>query len=234
MLIVERNRLIEIIKKIVDIPSEKPNGNEMEVGNCIFTFLKNLGFSPIKQTVDEQSFNILCLIKGNSEGKTIMYNGHIDVVPAGDKSLWTNDPYDCKERDDRLYGRGTCDMKGSVGCMLYVAERIAKGKIILEHNLLLTFTVDEENKNAGISRLLKENFDVDYCIIGEPTELDVAIGHRGVSTHFIEVFGENCHIAKSDGYRNAIDDAVKVVEFIEKKNNELREKSSLLGILNGK
>ena len=229
MIDIDRNRLIEIIKEIVNIPSEKPDGNEMEGGHHIFTFLKNLGFSPIKQIVDEHSFNILCLIKGTSEGRAIMYNGHIDVVPAGNRELWSHDPYDCVERDGKLYGRGTCDMKGSVGCILYVAERIANGEIDLAPDLLLTFTVDEENENKGIIQLIQSDINVDYCIIGEPTELDIAIGHRGVSTHYIELFGQNCHIANSDGHRNAIHDAAKVIEWIEGKNTELRRENSLIG-----
>jgi len=222
-------RLFSLIKTIIDIPSEKPSGNEFAVGEYIFSFLEKLGFHPQKQVVDTTSFNIICCVAKNPGGKTIMYNGHIDVVPAGDFSLWTSDPYKCTDRDNRLYGRGTCDMKGSVGCMLYLAECLAEGKILPKNNLVLTFTVDEEHHNAGIKRFMQENYDVDYCIIGEPTELDIAIGHRGVSTHMVETYAKNCHIAESDGVRNAIYDALEIVNLIRKKNTELKNHESFLG-----
>ena len=130
-------------------------------------------------------------------GPCVHFNGHIDVVPAGQG--WTMDPWRGEVRDGRVYGRGTCDMKGGLAAAIVAVETLLESGIRLPGALEISGTVDEESGGyGGVAWLAGKGFfsrpRVDHVIIPEPLNVDrVCIGHRGVWWAEIETMGRIAH-----------------------------------------
>lgn len=194
--LIDRERLVQIVSDCISCPSEVPTGSDECMSQYVYGFLNDLGLKPWKQDCGDGRFNVLARIPG-IEKQEIMYCGHLDVVPAGTDG-WDSPPYEPQIRKGRLYGRGSADMKGSIGCMLYLAELAAKGKIVPLENLLLFFDIDEENHNLGVRTFLTDPIVSDFIIVGEPTSLELAMGHRGVMAFRVEIVGKSAHAAQPD------------------------------------
>ena len=122
-----------------------------------------------------------------------MFNGHIDTVPAGDQSLWSVDPWGAVVKDDKLFGRGACDMKGGVAAMIAAAAELAAGPR-LPGDLLVTVVTDEEINGMGTIAAIRRGYRADAAIVPEPTELDVWIAFRGILVGELEVRGRSGHV----------------------------------------
>ena len=154
--------------------------------------------------------------------KTLAFNGHVDVVPPGDESLWDNDPFSGKIKDARVFGRGSVDMKSSIAAFLVaVREVIEEG--VPSCSLVLLITSDEEgNAEYGTKELVKwvvkNNEVIDDCIVGEPTSSKlvgdtIKIGRRGSLSGFIVCKGKQGHIAYPE---KAINPAEALIHFLVK------------------
>ena len=137
----------------------------------------------------------------------IVLSGHTDVVPVADQD-WTGDPFVMEERDGKLFGRGTCDMKGFIACCLTMAPVLAER--ITDRPLHFAFTHDEETGCIGAGHLVAElkrrGVRPSVAVIGEPTEMRVVEGHKGCceyTTHFVGL----------EGHGSAPDAGVNAVEY---------------------
>lgn len=142
----------------------------------------------------------------------IVLSGHTDVVPVEDQD-WSSDPFEMIERDDRLFGRGTCDMKGFIAASLAMAERFTT--LPLKRPLHFAFTHDEETGCIGgqalVAELVAQGLKPAVAIIGEPTEMRVIEGHKGckeVTTSFV---GRAGHSSQPDLGVNAVEYAVRYI-----------------------
>jgi succinyl-diaminopimelate desuccinylase len=141
--------------------------------------------------------NVVARREGNRPGKTVHFNGHIDVVEAGHG--WTVDPFEGVVRDGRVYGRGACDMKGGIAAAMIAAEALVAEVPDFAGAIEISGTVDEESGGFGGVGYLARNgwFDrprVDHVIIPEPLDVDrVCLGHRGVWWAEVEVKGHIGH-----------------------------------------
>ena len=141
--------------------------------------------------------NIVARREGSWPGRTVHFNGHIDVVQAG--KGWTVDPFAGVIRDGRLYGRGSCDMKGGLAAAVVAVEAILDAGIRFPGALEISGTVDEESGGfAGVAWLAERGYfsppRVDHVIIPEPLNVDrVCLGHRGVWWAEIEMRGRIAH-----------------------------------------
>ena len=136
---VKKNEYIRFLQKVIQEPST--SGNELGAQTIVAERLKAKGlevdvwipeydellkskyFNPRRDNY-ENSPNVVGVLKGKEDGRSLILNGHIDVVPAGDKNKWTNDPYSGEVIDGKLYGRGTTDMKGGNMATLIALETI--------------------------------------------------------------------------------------------------------------
>ncbi len=145
----------------------------------------------------------------------VMLSGHTDVVPVKDQA-WTRDPFTMSETDSLLYGRGTTDMKGFIACALAAAVRASD--MDLKTPLHLAFSYDEEIGCVGVRRLIDvmENAPVRprFCLIGEPTLLQVATAHKGKVAARANCRGVECHSAMAPMGVNAIHLAADLIAEI--------------------
>ncbi len=141
--------------------------------------------------------NVVARIEGREPGPCVHFNGHIDVVPAGQG--WTVDPFEGVVKDGRVYGRGACDMKGGIAASIIAVEAILAEGIPFPGALEVSGTVDEESGGyGGVGHLATLGYfsrpRVDHVIIPEPLNVDrVCIGHRGVWWAEIETKGRVAH-----------------------------------------
>jgi succinyl-diaminopimelate desuccinylase len=209
------NDVIKLLQEIIAINTVNPPGNERALAEFLYRKGIEAGMEARLQPIDENRANLILRIKGIKEGgKSLIFNGHLDVVPAVGK--WTSPPFVLTKRNDRLYGRGTCDMKGGLSCMFIAAERMLKRGFRFKGDLWLVFVADEECNNLGTNLFLKDPLKADCCVIGEPTGLDICYAHRGVFRPRVIIRGKSAHAAHPERGNNAIEKMAGFVIEVEK------------------
>ena len=168
-----------------------------------------------------------------SRGRSLLFNGHIDAVSYEPIDRWTSHPLRAEVRDGNLYGRGSCDMKGGIACMVLAAEVLAELEIRHAGDLLVTTNTDEESSGAGGLALVLHGVKADAGIVTEPTTFDVWISCRGTSYAVITVPGRPGHAEvfqphwRDGGAVNAIEKAEIVLDAIRRLREEWRNRSDL-------
>tara|TARA_B100000686_G_scaffold325995_1_gene383362 strand:+ start:958 stop:2115 length:1158 start_codon:yes stop_codon:yes gene_type:complete len=209
----EKN-VIDILKSLVgfDTTSFKSNLD-------LIAFIKNyLNIHKIKSTLVYDSSgkkaNLYATIGSSSEGG-IMLSGHTDTVPITDQA-WTYDPFHLTQKDNKLYGRGTADMKGFLALILSRVPKMISAN--LSKPIHLAFSYDEEVGCVGVHRLLdfinSNSIKPVFCIVGEPTSMEVVIGHKGKCAYQVVVKGLACHSGQAPFGVNAVDYAAKLISYI--------------------
>ena len=153
----------------------------------------------------------------------VLLSGHSDVVPVTDQD-WSSDPFQMREADGLLYGRGTCDMKGFIAASVVMAERYAA--LPLKRPVHFAFTYDEETGCLGAQALIPElarlGIKPDIAIIGEPTEMRVIEGHKGCCEYTTRFEGLEGHGSSPDLGVNAAEYAVRYVSRLMALREDLR------------
>ena len=154
---------------------------------------------------------------GRAGGRRVLLVGHVDVVPPGDLSTWSVDPWAAEMRDGRMYGRGACDMKGGVVAILAaVRALVASGASDgLEGELLVVSVPSEEDGGQGMLAAIRAGCIGDAAIITEPTELDVVIAHAGAITFRLVVPGRAAHASKRREGVSALDNLYTLIRALE-------------------
>ncbi|MEN1968733.1 ArgE/DapE family deacylase [Lentibacillus sp. N15] len=154
--------------------------------------------------------------KGPKIGKSLILQGHIDVVSAEPEYLWETDPYNPTIIDDKMYGRGICDMKSGVAAMIYAVKAIQKSGIELGADVQLQTVMEEECTGNGALALLDKGFIADGALITEPTELRTIKGQVGVLWVRVKVRGAGAHVERAEKAVNAINKAAYLVQALDK------------------
>lgn len=209
---------IEILKKLISINTTNPPGNEKAAAEYLAQLLEPWGFCCEVQDLGDNRANLIAWM-GDSQGPELILNGHLDVVPAIGR--WETDPFEAVSRDGLLYGRGTADMKGGIAAMCEAAIRTAGEGGPKKGMLKLVFVADEECSNLGTLSYLKEYKPGTYAIIGEPTELKIAIAHRGVSRDYIDLSGDARHAALPQTREDAVGLAARAILAVREISREL-------------
>lgn len=214
--------LFEIFKGLIEIDTSNPDGNEKEAALYLKTVFDRYGINCLVQEISETRANFFAEFDTGRPGDTLMFNGHLDVVPALEP--WSMDPFSVTKKDGRLYARGSCDMKGGIAAFcvavisLILERRLTRGKV------QVLCVADEECANLGTRYYfehLEEGEKPDYVIIGEPTELSLAVAHRGVSRDYIRIHGNARHAALRNERKTAIEQAADGIRALEKLNTAL-------------
>ena len=195
---VDRERLIKIVTELISIPSV--SGDELAIMQHVAGFFEGAGVRHEVTAKDPQRPNVVASI-GNGNGPVIAMNGHLDTVPVSDIDRWKTDPFKGVLSDDgkRIFGRGSSDMKGAVGVMLYVMTAL---KDVPLNGTLQVHVVSDEERGAdyGTKHLLAEIEAgrlpmPDYVLIGEGSQLKVRNAERGIFGFRVRFIGRASHTA---------------------------------------
>lgn len=156
----------------------------------------------------------------------LVLSGHTDVVPV-DGQDWSSDPFTATIRDDKLYGRGSCDMKGFIACALTLLPQAVKlsnaGKLRRPLHLALSF--DEEVGCLGAPLILADlkarGIAPDYCIVGEPTNMTMVVAHKGIAVYRCRVHGKSAHSSLTTQGVNAISYASRLIGYVDELAEEI-------------
>jgi acetylornithine deacetylase len=142
---------------------------------------------------------------GSGDGRDLLLNGHIDVVPVGDETAWTTPPWDPAIRDGRVYGRGAADMKGGLCCALFAVAAIRRAGIRLRGRLGVTSVVGEEDGGTGTLATLLRGHTADGAVVVEPTRLHVVPAQAGSLMFRLIVHGLAAHGCVREEGVNAVE-----------------------------
>lgn len=174
-----------------------------------------------EEVIREEGLGVVGVM-GNGAGKSLILNGHIDVVPAGDLSNWVYPPWEATVADGNVYGRGALDMKGGLLCGLFAAKAIRDAGISLKGKLLIQSVIGEEDGGVGTLATILRGHHADAAIITEPTELMIAPAHAGALNFRITIPGFAAHGAVRDEGVSAIEKFIPIYQAImayEKERN---------------
>lgn len=196
-----------LASELIRAPS--PSGAEGPAAAVLLDAFRQLGFDEVGR--DEAGNAIGILRRG--EGPVVMFNGHLDTVPVGDVALWPQPPLSGAVVDGRLWGRGAVDMKSALACMtLAAADAAADG---FRGTLVVAGVVQEEVGGLG-ARVLGETLPADVVVLGEPSGLDLMLGHRGRVELEVRFPGRIAHAAKAELGENALYHAARYLERLRR------------------
>lgn len=190
--------LTAFCQKLIQIPSY--SGKEEAVARLLIEMALSLGYDDA--FIDDYG-NAICVFKGAKPGKKILFDGHMDTVPA-DPAKWTRDPFGAEIEDGKLYGRGASDMKCSLASMLFAAARLVPEKDRLAGEIYISGTVNEEQFEGIAFGAVLEAVKPDFVVIGEASEMKVKVGQRGRAEILLEAFGKGAHSSTPDMGKNAV------------------------------
>jgi acetylornithine deacetylase len=206
---------IDMIRKLVAFPTVSRESN-LELIHFVQERLEALGAEARLTFNDERTKANLFATLGPRNVPGIVLSGHTDVVPV-DGQAWTRDPFTVVEKDGKLYGRGTSDMKSFVAIALALAPEFAERG--LKTPLHFAFSYDEEVGCIGVGRLITDlaqaGIKPQSCIVGEPTLMRPVIAHKGKKGFRCSVRGVACHSAYAPSGVNAVEAAAEAVAFLK-------------------
>lgn len=190
------------------VRSQSPTGRESPAAATLAGALGDLGYDRVR--IDAAGNVVGELQRG--EGPTLLLNGHIDTVPAGDPASWRHPPFEAVLEGGRVHGRGACDMKGAVAAMALAGRAAADDGVV--GRIVMTGVVQEEIGGLG-ARYLAGQERADAIVLGEPSDLTLMLGHRGRCEVKAVFPGAMAHAARAELGRNALSRAARFVRALE-------------------
>ncbi|HIM82724.1 MAG TPA: M20 family peptidase [Nitrososphaerales archaeon] len=225
---IKEKDITNLAQELIRIPSDEIAG-EQEVCEYLSDILKSLGMKVRLQEVLPKRPNIIAEVLGGNNGKSIMFNGHIDTVPIGNIEKWNTDPYKAIIKDSKLFGRGATDMKGSIASMIIAIKYIMNNVENFNGKIIFTGVMAEETTGLGTQKVLEENIKTDMAIVGEPSDEKIYRAHKGTIWFNIFTYGKLEHSSESDTEsNNAIINMMRLIEEINKISKELEGKNNSL------
>ncbi len=175
------------------------------------------GYSP------DSRYNVVGHWENNSGGKSLILNGHVDVVPTGSEELWEDSPWSGKVKNGRIYGRGSCDMKAGLASGIFAIQILQKIGFKPKGNVMIQSVVGEESGGCGTLANVVKNYSADAAVVLEPTSLNICPLHSGALNFRLTIPGKATHggmrwegisaIEKTHAIHEAI------LDFEQKRNN---------------
>lgn len=222
---------VDLLKDLVAIPSVNPMGRddlsgpeffEQRLSDYLEAFFQRLGVRYQRIELAPGRANVIARFEAPDAKTTVLLDAHQDTVPVDGFP----DPFHPVIRDGKLFGRGSCDVKGGLAAMLAAFARLVREKPAGAVNVVLSCTCDEESTSLGVNDLVTLWTDPnksdsiigqrpDMAIIAEPTQLDVVVAHRGATRWKIRTTGRACHSSAPHEGVNAIYKMARVVTALE-------------------
>jgi acetylornithine deacetylase len=223
---------VALTQELVRIPTENPKLAGIEAGaeatcqDVIEARLRDLGCATERWDVYPGRPDVVGALRGEGgkEARSLILNGHIDVVPAGDPAAWTYPPFAAEIADGKIWGRGAVDMKGGIAAMIGAVAGIQQSGIRLQGDVFLESVVDEETGGPGTSQTVEHGYRADAAIVVEPTDFVIQPVEGGLEWLRVVVRGRSGHSAYR--YRsvhaggqgvavNAIEKAAKLLAAVQ-------------------
>ena len=215
-------------------------GEEAEVQDFIFHQFKERGYDPVKFDMDEKALSQHIgagkisathshapIVVGthkpktqHSEGKSLILNGHIDVVPLGPLDMWKDEPYSAKIEGDRMYGRGTGDMRGGHATILWSLDALRRIGLQPASEVILQSVVEEESTGNGALMTHLKGYKADAVLIPEPMQEKLVRANVGVLWFQVDVRGKPVHVRAMGTGTNAIDSCWGVIGALRELEEE--------------
>jgi acetylornithine deacetylase len=214
---------IQLTRELVAIDSVNPSlvpgaAGEAQIASAIAAHLRARGFDVVMQEAAPGRPNVIGVVEGRAAGRSLMLCGHVDTVGVEGMDA----PFTPEIRDGRLYGRGAQDMKGGVAAMID-AVRVAIDRGFARGRIVVAAVVDEEYASIGADALVKD-WTADAAVVTEPTDLQVAIGHKGFAWIDIVTRGRAAHGSRPRDGRDAIMRMGRVLQRLEALDRQLQAK----------
>lgn len=201
-------------------PSLVPGGaGEKEVAGAIAAELTNIGMEVETSEAAPGRPNVVGVLQGRSKGRSLMYLGHMDTVGVAGMDA----PFAPAEREGRLYGRGSQDMKSGIAAMIGAARQLAASGGLKSGRLIVAAVIDEEHASLGAEHLLTR-WKADAAVVTEPTGLVPVVSHRGFSWLEVTAYGRAAHGSRPREGRDAIFRMGRVLSRLEKLDTELQQR----------
>lgn len=172
----------------------------------------------------ENKYNLVSQLNKGASGKTLVFNGHLDVVSAEPKDMWTQAPDIPWRKDGWLYGRGSGDMKAGVAAMIYAVHAVRKAGYNITSPLTIQAVVEEECSGNGALACLQQGFGGDFVLIPEPFGPQIYAAQVGVLWFKLMVRGRPAHVLDTSAGDNAIEKLHRLVPWLKSLESELNEK----------
>ena len=231
--------IVALASEMISVPS--PTGQEGQMAEWLKKWLGSNGFEAKSFVIDPEAMgkkyprefyrwtfpysdrpNILGIKRGSGNGPSLMINFHLDVVDAS-PDKWSVDPWQGTIKDEFLFGRGACDMKGGAAAALYAIKTIFDSGIALKGDILIAGVIEEEGPGNGTFALQANGITADACIIPEPTDMALAIGVTGGIYGFINILGKSAHSSTPWNGVNALEKGYLLLNGINKWRQERRK-----------
>ena len=212
---------VGLARELVRVDSRNPSlvpgaRGEAGVAAVLAAILEAWGFAVELRDAAPGRPNVVARVGGGAGGRSLMLNGHLDTV--GTEGM-THEPFDPLVRDDRLHGRGACDMKGGVAAMCAAAARAARNGLAGE--VIVAAVIDEELESLGTRALLEHGVRADAAIVTEPTRLSIMPAHRGFVWMELRITGRAAHGSRYDIGVDAIRHAGLVLAELDRMDTDV-------------
>ena len=206
----------DLLTKLIRSKSLNPPGDVRECAGLIADELKRRNLPAEIWEEKPGVANVVSFLEGQGGGKTLIWNGHFDVVPAGEN--WERDPFGGELRDGFIYGRGASDMKSGLAAMIAALSALRMAGSPFRGRIVFQAVGDEETGSEGGTLLMirkKIGADAAYAIVSEPTDLQIAIGNRGLRWLEVAVKGQASHAGRPHIGANALHAAARMISGLE-------------------
>jgi len=227
--------LIEFARSLVRIPSV--SGSEQAAQRAMAAKYESFGLeTEIVPSVREEieshpafcddaipfvdRLNVIGRWRGTGGGRSLLVNGHMDVVPPGDLAKWTRTPWGGEIEGDLMYGRGACDMKSGLASAAFAVRALQSIGVALRGDVLLESVIGEETGGVGSLTTIVRGYRADACIIVEPMNLRIAPVQTGALTFRITVHGKGAHACMKPHGVNAITEFLPIMTALEELNSD--------------
>jgi len=209
---------VRLTEEMIGIPSV--TGEEEALSLYLKEKLEGYGFKTELEYVEPGRPNVYGVLEGSMSGKRLNYNAHTDTVPAGDD--WLTDPFKAVTRDDRIYGRGACDMKSGIACTLNILRAVADSGAEFGGELSFSGVIDQESTDKGAWRMMEDprwkSLDgvvLTYSYCGDETK-PIPLGLTGKVLYDVKVKGRAAHGFRPHLGINAVEDAARIIANLDK------------------
>ncbi len=235
------DELTALVVDLVRTPSVGGSDAEQEIAATLAQLLAGEGLEvdhwqlPLEDLMTQPDFPgveversgasaVVARLSGTGGARTLMFNGHVDVVPAGDLSTWSHgEPFSGRVVGDTVYGRGACDMKAGVAAAIVAARAVRRVGVPLRGDLLVACVPGEEDGGLGTYAMLHRGWRADLCVIPEPTSLDLVPANAGALTFRVRVPGCATHASRRTEGVSAIEKFLPIWEALtrlERRRNQ--------------